>query len=932
MGAPAGPLSASGEASTSEPLQVEMFLGGVWQDITPFVMTRDGSEKVNLTSGQRDEGSETEQSTARFQLNNRDGRFSPRLPTSPYYGQLSRNTPIRVSVPDGGRKNYRARAEIGSFPLHWDQSGNDVWAEVEGAGVLRRLAQGAAPTRSVIYNAITAPQLSSLRAYWPCEDAAGSTRLASALVNGSAMTMSGTVTPAAYDGFAASDPAPDLSAGSLSGGVAKYDDPTATQVRFLAHIPVDGFADGQVLCAIDQLVVDTQPTAFWELYYSTASNSLVLRQFNADGSVLGASDVVHTFDVRGRQVRISVELQETGSSCARTVRITDLSSLITYSASDSIGGTALTRVTRVQLGPESRSVVGPIGVRGLPNCAIGHVTVQSEITDVTDLGVRLSPAGETAGRRIQRLCAEQGIAFEWIGDLDDTVAMGGQGRAKPVDLIRECAAADDGMLYETVGTVGLGYRTRASLYNQDPALTLSYPAGQLAEVPIPVDDDQLTRNDITVTGPSGAVGHASLDDGPMSTVDPPAGIGVYGEQVTLNLGDERTLPDQAAWRLHLGTVDEARYPQVGVNLGHPLFAADPALRSAVLGVRQGDRIVITDPPAWLPADDISLLVLGWSESIDHFEHRVTFNCAPESPYRIGVLDDPVYARLDTSGSVLAEPVDAAGTLLDVMTTAGPLWTSAAADMSMDVRVGGEVVTVSAISPQPADNFGRSSASGWGTSSSGHAWTELGGATGDRTVTGSAGVVNLGSTPSTIRFQLAASGVADTAVLVSMSPGQVSAGNSLAPGVITRYQDSSNFYRARLLFREDNTVGLAITRGGTDQGTYETGLTYAANDVWWLRVQIAGHTVSARAWRAGTTEPAAWQLERTITSSPIASGSVGLSASAAGGFTNVNATVAYGGFVVSGPQTFTVTRAVNGVQKAQTAGTDVRLANPTTLAL
>lgn len=933
MGAPAGPLSASGEASTGQPLQVELWIDGMWVDVTSYVLTRDGSGKVSITRGQRDEAAETEFSTCRFDLNNRDGRFSPRNPTSPYYGKLGRNQPLRVSVPNGtGGKAYRFWGEVSSWPQRWDISGNDVWVELEAAGIMRRLAQGAAPVRSAVYNAITDPPLSNLRAYWPCEDAAGSTRLASALVNGSAMTMSGTVTPAAYDGFAASDPAPDLSAGSLSGGVAKYDDPTATQVRFLAHIPVDGFADGQVLCAIDQLVVDTQPTAFWELYYSTASNSLVLRQFNADGSVLGAADVTHTLDIRGRQVRISVELQETGSSCARTVRITDLSSLITYSASDSIGGTALTRVTRVQLGPASRSVVGPIGVRGLPNCAIGHVTLQDAITPVDDLGIRLSPAGETAGRRAQRLCGEEGIPVEAIGDLDDTAAMGGQSRLKPLELIQEAVAADDGVLYESLAVFGLGYRTRASLYNQGPALTLSYAGHQLSDVPTPVDDDQLVRNRVTVTRTNGLAAVQSLDVGPMSTQDPPAGIGVYGLDATLNLEDDSTLSDQAAWRLHLGTVDEARYPQVGVNLGHPLFAADPALRSAVLGVRQGDRIVITDPPAWLPADDISLLVLGWSESIDHFEHRVTFNCAPESPYRIGVLDDPVYARLDTDGSVLAEPVDAAGTLLDVMTMAGPLWTSAAADMPVDVRVGGEVVTVSAISPQPSDSFNRSSASGWGTSSSGHAWTELGGATGDRTVTGSAGIVNLGSTPSTIRFQLAAAGVADTAVLVSMSPGQVSAGNSLAPGVITRYQDSSNFYRARLLFREDNTVGLAITRGGTDQGTYETGLTYLAGDVWWLRVQVTGHTVSARAWKAGNAEPAAWQLERTITTSPIASGSVGLSASAAGGFTNVNATVSYAGFVVSGPQTFTVTRSVNGISKAQTAGTDVRLANPTTLAL
>ncbi|WP_432010194.1 hypothetical protein [Streptomyces cucumeris] len=925
-------MAATGEASNGQPVQVELFVDGAWVDITSYVLARDGSGKVSITRGKRDEGGEVEFSTCRFDLNNRDGRFSPRNPTSPYYGKLGRNQPLRVSVPNGtGGKAYRFWGEVSSWPQRWDVSGKDVWVELEAAGIMRRLAQGAAPARSVIYNAVTDPQLTSLRAYWPCEDAEGAVRLASALTSGSAMTVSGTATLAAYSGFAASDPLPDISAASITGGVAKYDDPVATQVRFLIHIPVDGLADGQVLCRVEQQDYISGGAQFWELYYSTSSTSVVLRQNAADGSVMGSADVTHTLDVRGRHMRISIELQETGSSCARAVRITDLATLTTYSATDTINGTALTRVTSVSLGPASRSVVGPIGVRGLPNTAVGHVTVQSEITSTADLGVRMSPAGETAGRRIQRLCAEEGIPFDWVGDLDDTVAMGGQSRLKPLELIQEAAAADEGVLYENLAVFGLGYRTRASLYNQAPALTLSYSGHELSDVPTPVDDDQLTRNRVTVSLPTSEVAVQSLDTGPMSTQDPPAGIGVYGSDVTLNLVDSSTLADQAAWRLHLGTVDEARYPQISVNLAHPALASNPPLRAAVLGLRQGDRLAITNPPPWIP-DSISQIALGLSETIDHFEHRIAFNCAPESPYRVGYLDDPVYGRLDTDGSVLAEPVSSAGTVLDVMTTSGPVWTSAAADMPMDVRVGGEVMTVSAVSPLVADTFARSSASGWGTSSSGDVWTEVGGAAGDRTVTGSAGVVNLGSTPSTIRFQLAASGVADAVVLVSMSPGQVSAGNSLAPGVITRYQDSSNYYRARLLFREDSTVGLAITRAGVDQGTYETGQTYLANDVWWIRVQLAGQTVSARAWKNGTTEPGAWQLERTITSSPITSGAVGLSASAAGGFTNVNATVSYGGFVMSGPQTFTVTRSVNGVQKAQTVGTDVRLANPTILAL
>ncbi|MFF4479445.1 hypothetical protein ACFY1A_20835 [Streptomyces sp. NPDC001520] len=729
-----GPVAATGEASNGQPLQVELWVDGVWVDVTSYVLTRDGSGKVSITRGQRDESSEVEFSSCRFDLNNRDGRFSPRNPTSPYYGKLGRNQPLRVSVPDGTGKCYRFWGEVSSWPQRWDLSGTDVWVELEAAGIMRRLAQGAAPARSVIYNAITDPMLTGLRAYWPCEDAAGSTRLASALTNGSAMTISGTVTLASYDGFAASDPLPDLSAGALSGGVAKYPDPAATQVRFLVHVPVDGFSDGQVLCAIDQIDASPiSPATFWELRYTASSNSVSLWSFAADGTFLGIT-LDHTLDIRGRHIRISVELQTTGSTIGRAIRITDLPTLATYSVTDTQAA-SLTRVTRVQFGPASRGAVGPFGTRGLPNTAVGHATVQDVITSTDDLGVRLSPAGEAAGRRIQRLCAEEGIPFDWIGDLDGTPAMGGQSRLKPLELIQECGAADDGVLYENLAVFGLGYRTRASLYNQDPALTLSYAGHQLSDVPAPVDDDQLVRNRVTVTRTNGLAAVQSLDTGPMSTQDPPAGIGVYGLDATLNLEDDSTLEDQAAWKLHLGTVDEARYPQVSVNLAHSTFVNDPALRAAVLGLRQGDRLVITDPPPWLPPEGISQMVLGVSETIDHFEHRLTFNCAPASPYTVGVLDDVVLGRLDTGGSVLWSAAGAADTQIVVLTTSGPLWTGGAADMPFDIRVGGEVMSVTAVTGVITDRFDRTVTSGWGMADTGDTWATSGGSASDFSVVG-----------------------------------------------------------------------------------------------------------------------------------------------------------------------------------------------------
>ncbi|MEU1372975.1 hypothetical protein ABZ442_04835 [Streptomyces triculaminicus] len=691
MGGTPGPLGGSGEASSGQPVVVELFLAGAWVDITSLVMTRDGSQKISISRGQADEAGQTERSVCRLQLNNRDGRFSPRNPMSPYYGQLGRNTPLRVHVPDvaTGGKNYRFWGEVSSWPTRWDTSGNDVWVDIDAAGILRRLAQGAAPTHSVLYNAITDPGFESLLAYWPCEDISGSVSIASALTNGSTMTISGYPTLSYYQDFGSSDLLPDMTDASFSGGVQGYLTTSPAQTRFLLSIPPEGVSDGKVICA---LVMKSTAVATWELVYSNGG-TLTLRVLDSAGATVSGG--VSAFgDVRGKRLRVSIELQQNGSNIDCAVRYLEVTSTTATSATGTVTGKTMARVTDIRMCPAP--VSGAVS-RGLDFSTLGHVTLQNAITSMTDLGERLDPSGETAGARVQRICAEEGIPFDGLGNLSDTVTMGPQAKKKPIDLISEAADADLGVLSENLAVFGLGYRPRTHLYNQDPALTLSYSSNQLSASLDPVDDDQFTRNDVTVTRQDGGMAHAALATGAMGTADPPTGIGVYGESVTLNVESDSTLADQANWRLHMGTVDEARYPQVSVNLAHNAFASNPALKSAVLGLRQGDRVVITDPPSWLPPDDISLIVLGLSETIDHFEHRITLNCAPASPYEIGVLDSADHARLDTAGSELAAALDSSSTSVSVSTTSGPVWTTDAGDMPFDVRVGGEVMRVSAVS-------------------------------------------------------------------------------------------------------------------------------------------------------------------------------------------------------------------------------------------
>jgi hypothetical protein len=57
-----------------------------------------------ISRGRRDQGSATDPAHLSLTLNNKSGQYSPRNAMSPLYGQIGRNTPIRVSVP--GNETY----------------------------------------------------------------------------------------------------------------------------------------------------------------------------------------------------------------------------------------------------------------------------------------------------------------------------------------------------------------------------------------------------------------------------------------------------------------------------------------------------------------------------------------------------------------------------------------------------------------------------------------------------------------------------------------------------------------------------------------------------------------------------------------------------------------------------------------------------------
>lgn len=727
-GWPASP-AASGPSDVTHPI-VELFLGEQWVDITSYVYYRD---MITITRGRRDEATQTDPSSCRFTVNNRDGRFSPRNPTGPYYGLIGRNTPVRVSIIRNGERRYRFHGEVSSWPVKWDISGSDVYVEVEAAGILRRLSQRNAPLLSPMRREFTAPSRTNIVAYWPFEDLGNASVVASGISGHQPMTVAGTATFATYTDWAGSDALPTLGTATFSGIVPSYTATGEIAVRFFVHAPAAGVTTTQTL-----LDISTTGTASRWRVYLDSTGGLAVKAVNKAGTVLLDTGFI-AFAINDVRCSLILELTQGGSGVDFRLREENYTSVSLVA--QSVPATEWTGTVAVQTCGRVTSVrVGTDG--GLGDVAVGHLSVADALTAYTHTGSAVVGwRGETPTNRVIRLCQEEGISYQDLTHgTTGTVYMGVQGIDTLVNALNECAATDLSTLVELRDQLGLGFRTRTSLYNQDAALTLDYAQNQLSAALDPVDDDRYTNNDVTVSRVNGSSDRKVLDSGTLSVQDPPNGVGRYATSVSVSLRDDDLLPDQASWRLHMGTVDEARYPQISLNLRHSTFTSSVDMMNAALMLDVGDRLVVDNPPAWLPPDAISQIVEGFTETLGVLEHDIVITCSPESAYHVMVLDDDsdTRGRLDTAGSELTDAITASATTMSVTTTSGPVWVDSndySYEFPFDVRVGGEVMTVTGITGDAEDNFNRTVTSGWGTADSGQAWTTSGGSASEYYVEG-----------------------------------------------------------------------------------------------------------------------------------------------------------------------------------------------------
>lgn len=563
---------------------------------------------------------------------------------------------------------------VDEWPTRWFDAGlGQQYAPITASGITRRLQQGRALASAIRRGVLS---IGTPKAYFPMEDKRGSTRLASPVPGVVGMSISGDLSLEAGTAVG-SDPLPTVAATTLLRGTVPAWTATGNwQVQFLINIP-SAPATAQALMRWNS--DGTYP--LWQLVLTPGSpGTITLQAYNSSFvEQLVDPGVPFTGAPYGQQLWVEIQAFQSGGT-------------LLYSYSVFAGGAEITTqlatktatagtVTQVAFGNGA-------GADGLIGATLGHLIVWGDA-----VGVSFGPlaslgwGGESSLTRWLRLGLQESTPTTLAGTSTTSFAlMGPPTSSTLLDQLREIETAELGILYdEWDGSAAL--LAREPRYNQTVGLTLDMAQHQLGWPLEPADDDQQLRNDVTSTRPSGS-SYRAVDTTSSAAV---AEVGYYSTQVSVNLAYDNNLQSDAWWRVHLGTVDEIRYPEVPLDLNR-----NPSLIPAWLATNVGNRFQATNLPDALTPDLLDLIMEGYTERLDTKRWTAELNTSSARPWNVFQIQGGVnLGRLGSRSSTLHTGYSSVAASVQVDIASGSaLWATGA--VSFDIDLAGEQVGVTNI--------------------------------------------------------------------------------------------------------------------------------------------------------------------------------------------------------------------------------------------
>ncbi|MFI6279661.1 hypothetical protein [Streptomyces sp. NPDC050988] len=543
--------------------------------------------------------------------------------------------------------------EISNWPQRWVPSEEAVWMPVQASGLLRRLGQGQKPLDSTLRRRIPS---GNPTAYWPFEEESLASRAYSPISGVTPAAVTG-VEWASVDTLPSSKPLPRLAAAATLSAIVPAVADGEWQVELLYN--ADDKAPPAAGPRAELFSISSTGTIRrWVI--SLRADSAHVFGYDASGTAVVTQAVNAIENIFHGWFRLRFYVEDLGGGDMRWV--------VGWA---NVNGGTMQLARTITASPGHVTAVTANWGALTEGWSVGHLSVMPDAANTIYDGSDSAYAGETAWARLLRLSSEQGVPMARIAGQLAPEQVGPQRPAKLLELFQAAADADGGLLLEDRRRLGLVYRDRSSMYTQEPALTLTYKQPPLAPPLEPDDDADVTRNDRTVKRDGGSEGRAILREGRLSIQDPPDGIGLYDDSVTLSLADDTQAEPIAYWLLHLGTFDGARYPQVTIRLHRA-----PALIPQVLRMREGDLIRLKGLPGFVAYGDVDVIVTGWSETLKPRTWERTFVCEPGGPWNTAKASHPVYGKAGTARHELAAAVNPDAVTLPVRAASGPRWVSA----------------------------------------------------------------------------------------------------------------------------------------------------------------------------------------------------------------------------------------------------------------
>lgn len=873
--------------------------GWSFTDVTAVIRE---NRKIRIDRGRRGKRGPIQATRVQATADNTDGNLARHNPAGIYYGLLNKNTPMRVDI-DGVT---RATVYTVGFPPSWDPSEQDQTVTLTGVGILDRLGRDRVQRPPMHATILGSRPLG----FWPLDDPAGSSSAASAVPGVASLSQNAPANWAATDGVAGSSTKlVDLTDSSLAGPL-QPNTGSGWALEFLVY-PTSTATDGYMM----SLVTDTARFNVVPDFSGVpmgveivASGSTAIYAPSADPTW---TDRWHHFVIKCLQGvgEIEIEIWHDGILVKA-----DTTSLVTDPGRPQLpmvnpyhGSVTITRLA---------SSFGCAAVFGDPDLvdAEGHYWAS------------LAYVGELAHNRIARLCAENGIRLQSAATA--SLPTGPQATGNAISGMLAAADADGGVLAESTDW-GLLYLSGPERVNiTAPAIELNYTAGHIAPPWEPSDDQQQYVNDVTASRSGGATVRVADEEAI-------ALIGAYDTALRPNVETDQQLTDYAGQQLRLGAIDELTWPDMRINiLGAPSLLAD------WLTTGTGSELWVVNHPTPLAPDTIKQIIEGSTETYGSVSVDITAILSPAGPYTVAVVEDDILGRADTEGMELLTSITSSATSMTAVTTSGPVATDDAGEypvdlrLSPDGRLSGEVVTATAVANSLNDGFDRTVAAGsWGNTDTGPAWTITSGTAAGYSVASSFGRISMGTRALNYTV-LTDSGLDDTYLdlRIAIRPAVVATVSDFRVAIEARSTGANDWCRWDVEFRPSGVIAARHRRSiGGAQTNYDYHIpswTYSASQTIWARLRLLGDDMWGRVWPTNLAdEPNIWQSIQIGAAAGVpAPGDIGVRAFIETSNTNaLPVLVEIDSFRQLNPQIFTVTRGVNDVTRAWTAGTTVALA-------